>query len=123
MKICKNIARERRVFEEEEDNGFFSKSCGRICNIFYSYIFLGIIVGFIGVLICFPALILINSALCIVLAFSSLIWSPIVLACVIVIQVLFYDFDNKRDRDWRPLHIYTKLPIFRYAFNFVVLGK
>ena len=75
------------------------------------------------VIICFPVLILINFTLCLILSITSIVWFPIPLIAITVSELLFYDFDNRRDEDWLPLRCHTVLPLIRTILDLILLGN
>lgn len=69
----------RKDFEKQPDTGLCSKKVSRLCNLIENYIFRLIFVEIIGVMLLFPIIVLINSIVCISLAFTTFCWMPVVL--------------------------------------------
>lgn len=84
----------RNHFESSPDTGILGKNISRIWNLFEVYIFRFLIAGIFVSLILFPAAIIANTCLSLILSATAIFWNPISLILVELIKVLLYDFDK-----------------------------
>lgn len=77
--VFEGITKSRNDFESKPDTGLCSKRVSRLCNLIENYIFRFLFVGILGVGILFPIIVLINSICCILFAFTTYLWMPVVL--------------------------------------------
>lgn len=114
--VLDSIRDDRNEFESQPDTGFFGKRFARICNLLYNYVFKFIFVGIFLVLCCFPLLIIFNVLICLLLAFTSFLWMPLVLIFLKVFQVLIYDNDNEKPAEGQDSNTFQYFPLFGEIF-------
>ncbi|KAL1116016.1 hypothetical protein AAG570_005511 [Ranatra chinensis] len=91
--LARHISKATTQFESKPDTGFIGKGMTRQLNKAWNYIGKGVF-GTLGLLLFFPPLCLLTSALCLAIAATAFLWMPVVTLLLHIAMGLFWDLDS-----------------------------
>ncbi|XP_050297770.1 uncharacterized protein LOC126737100 isoform X2 [Anthonomus grandis grandis] len=93
LNLWRHISKSRTHFETKPDTGFIGKGFTRHLNRVWNYFFKGLF-GTIGLVVVFPLGCLLAIVVSVFVAFSAVVWMPVLTLLVQITNGLVYDLDS-----------------------------